>query len=175
MQKQPEQERLAQQWTESQSVVASYIYSLVPNFHQTEDILQQVAVTLVREYGKYDPNRPFLPWALGIARNLALKARKESGQYSTHLLLDEELIGQVQAAFEQEADRWAPFRQALQECMRKQQGKVAEALHWRYAYDLKPQDVARRMNLSSGATRVLLHRARAVLRRCIEHKMRGAT
>jgi len=174
MQKQSEQERLAQHWTESQSVVASYIYSLVPNFHQTEDILQQVAVTLVREYSKYDPSRPFLPWALGIARNLALKARKESGQQLTHLL-DENLITQVQAVFEQEADNWAPFRQALQECLRKQQGKAAEALHWRYAHDLKPQDVAHRMNLSSGATRVVLHRARAVLRRCIERRMRGTT
>ena len=60
-------EKLARLWTESQSVVASYIFSLVRDFHLAEDILQQVAVVLVREFEKYDPSRPFLPWTMGIA------------------------------------------------------------------------------------------------------------
>ena len=73
-------EQLARLWTQSQSVVSSYVLSLVRDFHLAEDILQQVAVILVREFEKYDPSRPFLPWALGFAKNVALKSRAQSGQ-----------------------------------------------------------------------------------------------
>jgi RNA polymerase sigma-70 factor, ECF subfamily len=66
-------EQLARLWTESQPVVASYILSIIPNFHQAEDVLQQVAAALVGEFQRFDPSKPFLPWVLGIARNLALK------------------------------------------------------------------------------------------------------
>src|SRR5690606_7155690 len=93
-------EQLARLWTESQPIVASYIISLVPNFHQAEDVLQQVAVILVREFDKYDLNRPFLPWAMGIAKNVALKSRRQAALDSVPLL-EGELLDRVQTAFEE--------------------------------------------------------------------------
>ena len=49
-------------------MVAAFVLSIIPDFHQAEDVLQQVAVVLVREFGQFDTSRPFLPWALGIAQ-----------------------------------------------------------------------------------------------------------
>ncbi len=67
---QEQTEQLARLWTESQSVVASYVLSLVRDFHCAEDILQQVAVVLVREFEKYDRSRPFLPWCSELLETL---------------------------------------------------------------------------------------------------------
>ncbi len=53
-------------------MVAAFVLSIIPDFHQAEDVLQQVAVVLVREFGQFDTSRPFLPWALGIARTWLL-------------------------------------------------------------------------------------------------------
>ena len=53
-------EQLARLWTESQPVVAAYVLSIIPNFHQAEDVLQQVAVALVSEFERFDASRPFL-------------------------------------------------------------------------------------------------------------------
>src|SRR4051794_12552203 len=91
-------EQLARLWTESQPVVAAFILSVIPDFHQAEDVLQQVAVVLVREFDRFDPSRPFLPWALGIARNLAMKSRRDVAIQSKYLL-SETVLDQIQSAF----------------------------------------------------------------------------
>jgi len=89
-------------------------------------------------------------------------------------LLDQELVDRVQAAFEEQSEGWAAVRQALRSCLEKQSKRMLEVLRWRYAYDLKPQEVAHRMGVTSGAVRVMLHRARAGLRECIDRKVRTA-
>jgi RNA polymerase sigma-70 factor, ECF subfamily len=165
-------EKLARQWTEAQPVVGAYILSLIPDFHQAEDVLQQVAVLLVREYEKYDPARPFLPWALGIARNMVLKSRRDVARSSEHFL-GELLMDQIQAAFQEPNDNWGAVRKALYLCLGKQPRKVLELLRWRYAYDLKPGEAALKMGITAGAARVMLHRAREVLRRCIQRHAEG--
>jgi DNA-directed RNA polymerase specialized sigma24 family protein len=98
---------------------------------------------------------------------VALKSRREEARKAEHPL-GESLLAQIQAAFAQDADAWGGIRKALRECLRKQPAKVLELLQWRYAHDLKPGDVAVQMGLTAGAVRVMLHRAREVLRRCIK-------
>lgn len=163
-------EELARLWTEAQPMVASYILSLVPDFHKAEDVLQQVAVVLVRRFEEYDTGRPFLPWALGIARNVSMEARRELAK-SRSQLLDDGLVETVQAAFEDEAEFASSVRSALKNCLRKQRVRILEVLRLRYAEDLKPQDVAKRLGVTSGAVRVMLFRAREELRGCIERSL----
>jgi RNA polymerase sigma-70 factor (ECF subfamily) len=166
-------EKLARLWTQSQPVVASYLLSLVRDFHVAEDLLQQVAVVLVREFEKYDPARPFLPWALGIAKNVALKSRRETAK-DVNRLLDSELLERIQKGFEEDLDVWASLRHALRQCLEKQTQRLLEVLRWRYTHDLKPQGIADKMGLTSGAVRVMLHRARSGLRECIQRTMKSS-
>src|SRR3954469_211385 len=139
-------EQLARLWTESQPIVAAFILSAVPDFHQAEDVLQQVAVVLVREFEKFDTSRPFLPWALGIARNLALKSRRDMARRSKHLL-DEGVLDVIQTAFHESEESLVAIRKLLRNCLRKQPQKVLELLQWRYAHDLKPQEAAAQMGI----------------------------
>ena len=164
-------EKLARLWTESQSVVASYIFSLVRDFHLAEDILQQVAVVLVREFEKYDPSRPFLPWTMGIAKNVTLKERREWTK-NVNRLLETELIDRIQATFESKSEELVSTRQALRLCLEKQKNRLLEVLQWRYAFDLKPLEIAHRMGVTSGAVRVMLYRARTSLRECIQRNLK---
>jgi RNA polymerase sigma-70 factor (ECF subfamily) len=166
-------EQLARLWTESQPVVAAFILSAVPDFHQAEDVLQQVAVVLVREFDKFDTSRPFLPWALGIARNVALKSRRETARHSKYLLSDA-LLDRIQTAFHESEDSLIAIRKSLRNCLNKQPEKVLELLQWRYAHDLKPREAAVRMGITSGAVRAMLHRAREALRKCIRRDSQGA-
>ncbi len=169
---QPASEQLARLWTESQPVVAAYILSLIPDFHQAEDVLQQVAVVLVGEFERFDPSKPFLPWALGIARNVALKSRRETARHWKYVL-SETLLDQIESAFQEQEDSLVAIRKWLRLCLSKQPQKVLELLRWRYAHDLKPSEVAPRMGITSGAVRAILHRAREVLRKCIRRQSQG--
>lgn len=169
-------EKLARLWTESQPVVASYIFSLLPDFHQAEDVVQAVAVTLVKRFPEYDQARPFLPWVMGIARNKILNARRTVAT-DRHLLLGEAIADHLLVTVcHDESSEWrGSLRQALQQCLNKQRGQGVEILRLRYANNLKPAEIARQMGVTSGAVRALLHRARAALRTCIMHRMREAS
>ena len=69
MQEPDKNEQLTVQWAQSQPLIAAFISSLVPDFHDADDILQNVAVVTVRKYEQFDPNRSFVAWAIGIAKN----------------------------------------------------------------------------------------------------------
>ena len=56
-------------WTVAQPVIRSYVRSVVRDVHVTEDLLQQVALTLVEKFGQYDRGRNFTGWCMGIAKN----------------------------------------------------------------------------------------------------------
>jgi RNA polymerase sigma-70 factor (ECF subfamily) len=166
-------EQLARHWTESQPVVAAFVLSMVPDFHQAEDVLQQVAVVLVREFERFDSSKPFLPWALGIARNTALKSRREVARHPL-LAVGDSVLDQIQAAFEENDEALAIMRKLLRRCLSQQPQKVLELLQWRYAHDLKPNEAAQRMGITSGAVRAMLHRAREALRKCIRRNAQVA-
>src|SRR6478752_4145777 len=102
-------EQLARLWTEAQPIVAAFILSAIPDFHQAEDVLQQVAVVLVREFEQFDTSRPFLPWALGIARNLVAKSRRDVARHSAHVLNDD-VLDQIQAAFQENEESLLAIR-----------------------------------------------------------------
>jgi RNA polymerase sigma-70 factor, ECF subfamily len=164
-----ETEALARLWTESQHVVASYIFSLMPDFHRAEEVLQTVAVCVAKRFEVYDRNRPFLPWVMAIAKTEVLKSWRKSA--SDRRVFGEALMERLEVAYEEDADQWSPFRSALYHCLQQLKGRSMEALQLRYVHNLKPAPVAARMGLSGGAVRVLLHRARSSLRRCIRQKM----
>jgi RNA polymerase sigma-70 factor (ECF subfamily) len=168
-------EKLARLWTESQPVVASYIFALLPNFHQAEDVVQEVAVILVKRFSEYDQTLPFLPWAMGIAKNKVLNARRNVAT-DRHLLFDETSADHLLATIcqDESADWRGALRHALQQCLNKQRGRILDVLRLRYASDLKPAEIAEQMGLTSGAVRALLHRGRTALRTCIRHRMREA-
>jgi RNA polymerase sigma-70 factor, ECF subfamily len=163
-------EQLARLWTQAQPSVGAFIFSIVRDFHLTEDLLQEVAVVALREFEKYDIQRPFLPWVLVIARNAALMALRTKNR-SRNELLNEDLIDEIQMTFHKDSDRLDAMRRALKLCLAKQKNRMLEVLKWRYAHDLQPQAIASRMGMSSGAVRILLHRSRAALRECIRQNL----
>jgi|SRR5688572_11777929 len=71
-----QQEQFTRLWTEAQPLIAGYINSFEPEFDRAEDLLQDVAVILLRKFPEYDPQRPFVAWAIGIARDLKTLSKK---------------------------------------------------------------------------------------------------
>src|SRR6478752_6721672 len=61
--------RLATDWERARTAVFAQLLAGIGSFHDAEDVLQEVAISVAKNYGSYDPERPFIAWALGIARN----------------------------------------------------------------------------------------------------------
>jgi RNA polymerase sigma-70 factor (ECF subfamily) len=163
-------ERFTRYWTEAQPIVASYLSSLVPDFAATEDLLQEVAVVLLRKFPQYDDSRSFVSWALGVARYEALMLRRT--QARSFLCFDPDLVETVADVYVELAPELDERVPALRECLRSVRGRAAELLRLRYEEALSPSEIAERLSTGSVAVRVMLTRVRAALRDCVERRIK---
>jgi RNA polymerase sigma-70 factor (ECF subfamily) len=162
--------RLTIEWTKAQPAVARFVRSFVRNPADADDVLQEVALTIVDRFEKYDASRPFIGWALGVARNL-VKAhfRKQLRQPPT--IEDETAVDRVAAAFEVIQPELDDMKEALSECIKRVPASDRQILGMQYEEELKPAAIAERVGKTANHVAVLLHRLRAGLRRCVERKM----
>jgi RNA polymerase sigma-70 factor (ECF subfamily) len=163
---QEQSEQLAALWTQAQPVVSAYIRTLLPDFHQAEEVLQRVAVVLVRKFVTYDPARPFVPWAIGFARFEVLRYRRDHA--TDRHQFDSDIVERVADLYQSDEIDFAGFRGALRSCVAKLQGRNRRALLLRYTQNVGPKEISKELCLSANAVRQLLHRVRAALRKCIE-------
>ena len=126
-----------------------------------DDLYQESCLRLYRAAAAYDPRRPFLPWALTVARRVMLnwhRAKKPT------VALEE--AGDVPAKQRApgagaEADIWQFARDRLP--------PAAYELLWLcYGEDFEPAAIAAVTGRTAVHVRVLLHRARAALARELE-------
>lgn len=161
---------VARLWSQAQPIVAAMITGAVYDFHDAEDLVARVAETVVRNFGEYDRSRPFIPWCLGIARYQILKHyERRSGE--RHIYFDEHTLQAIEVAHAEIATELPGRLAALRECLKHVKGKSRQVLEMRYMYDIKPDVLADAMGISRNAVWLLLSRARAALKSCIEKKM----
>jgi len=165
------QEQFTRCWTAAQPIVASFLLAGVPDFHEAEDLLQNVSVVCLRKFSEYDPQRPFVAWALGIARIELLRLRRTQSRLP--LIQDEKVLDDVAEVCQELAPRLRTWEAALSECLRELRGRSAELIRLRYDEALKPGAIAERLGMGSVAVRVALSRVRAALRQCIEQKIKS--
>jgi RNA polymerase sigma-70 factor (ECF subfamily) len=164
-------EDFTRRWTEAQPMVSAYLCTCVPDFHSAEDLLQNVAVTLMRKFDDYDPARPFIAWAIGIAKFEVLRHRRFQARSVLEFRPDlaEELAGE----FVDMVPELELRAHALRRCTEQLQGRSGEIMRLRYAEELKPRQIAEVLGLSSVVVRVALSRTRDFLRKCIERRLKS--
>ncbi len=164
-------QNLAAQWTKVYPIVSAYVHSLIFSFHDAEDVVQEVAITLAQRYDSFDPTRDFVPWVLGIARHKALDHLRAQGRENE--LFDKHSLAAFTQAFVAIEDEVDEMRSILDECMARLNEKSRRVLRFRYLCEMSISEISRSMELAQNAVYVLLHRAREALARCIQQKTRG--
>ena len=164
--------QVARLWTQAQPVVSALISSTVFDFHDAEDVLGQVAETVITKAGEYDAQRPFLPWAMGIARYRILQYF-ERRRAERHVDFDDETLELLAQAHMEVADE-APVRlAALRQCLNQLQGKSQRVLELRYLHDHRADWIAQKMGMTPSAVWTMLHRIRKALSDCIDRRLAG--
>ena len=163
-------EKFTRLWTEAQPILAGYLCAVVPDFQEAEDLLQEVAVILLRKFPEYDPQRPFVGWAIGIAKREVLMARRSHAR--NRLFYQADLLERLGDTCEELAPELEDRSRALRECLRTLQGRAGELLRLRYEKSLKTNAIAAKVGMAVVAVRVTLSRTRAALRDCIERKLK---
>ena len=158
-------------WTRAQPIVTSYISALVPDFHAVEDILQSVALIVVKKTDDYDPSKPFLAWALGIARNEVLHYRRSKARET--LVFNDSLMKLLSRTFAEQEEHSKEIRRAMTGCLKHLSGRPREVFRLRYGEQMAVKTIAKQLETSANTVSVTLNRCREALRKCLSQQLGG--
>ena len=151
-------------------VLRGFILGLFPDPNRSEDVFQELFLTITRKADDYQPGTNFLAWARAIAR-LKVLEHYRSAQSGPHLL-DPDALDAVIASAEEVDDTWGERRAALAMCLDQLAPRAREILELRYCEDfLPPPEIASRLSWTVNAVNVALSRARKFLQDCTRRRM----
>ena len=162
-------ERLARLWGEAESAVKAYVFATVSGFHDAEDVVQQVAMTVARRFDEYDNARPFVAWALWLAKSRIIDhyRRRERDRH----VFSDALLDQMASALVQRQPEQSARQAALEQCIGKLPARSRRLLELRYLDRGSVGSVAEAIGSTAGAVRVMLFRIRDVLADCIRNEL----
>lgn len=155
-------------WTVAQPVVSAFVTSVIRDFKDRDDVLQDIAVAAIESFDAYDVDRPFVPWVMGVARNqvgLYLHRRRRD-----RLTFDQDTIECLAVAFSEIAPAQRQRLDALADCLKQITGRAQTLCRLRYYDDLKPAAIAAQLGIQPNAVAKALQRIRDQLRICVARR-----
>jgi len=162
-------ERFTRLLLESEPVMLRSILVLVPNRADARDILQETAVALRRQFGSYDPERPFLHWAMGFAR---IETRRFLARQQRRAQLTEEAMDVLEQEMECEPEFANAIERHLATCLTKLTEKQRRLIQGYYHEGRSPQWLSEREGRTVEAIYKAIQRIRRNLQTCIERQSR---
>ena len=154
--------------TKYERMVYGYILSLVPNWADADEILQETNIRLWEEFEKFQPGTNFAAWAVRIAHFQVLTWRKRVSR--SRLVFDQRVIDALAAAPCWTDEVFESRQLALAECVSELPVRSRELLRQCYMNGSKAKEVAVELNLSPAAVYKALERIRVALHACIERR-----
>ena len=152
-----------------QNTVYGFLRARLIEPADAEDLCQEVFVRCYLGREKLSRAAAVGPWLIGIARNLLrehvrrVQRRREVAW--TELCLE---IDSLASHHEQHHDEVLAH---LPGCLDSLGQSAREAIDLRYKNELRMAEIGLRLKRSEGAVKLLVHRARAALRNCLDRKM----
>ena len=169
MREEDKREHFTECWLKAEPAVSAYVFPSVSLFHDAEDVIQRIAQELARRFDEYDSERPFVAWALWVAKSRVIDHYRARG--SNQVVLPNDLLGRLAETMAQQADGRNQRREALEACLEALTPKSRQVLDLRYVEELSAEEAAQRVGSTSGSVRVLLTRIRTSLAGCIERRL----
>ena len=161
---------LAVLWSKHQPSVSAFVFSLTPDFHDCEEIIQRTAVAVTTHFDRYDHSKPFLPWAIGYAKIEYLRFRQKQGREK--LVFDDELVSVLADAFDDSTKRkLEEMQEAMRFCLNRLTARSKGILTAFYGSGMRGDVVARKFSATQSAVFVSLHRTRKFLKNCIDKRI----
>lgn len=148
----------------------SYIRTLVPTHADADDVMQETSLTLWQKREQYDNTRDFFPWACGVALIQVLRHRQRKA--TDKLWFNEEVLAQLAAQMEEDANLFEFRREALDGCIEKLSPSEKRVLELRYREGSTWEALAAQIDHSTRSAQRTMARVRRLLHRCIAARLR---
>jgi RNA polymerase sigma-70 factor (ECF subfamily) len=153
-----------------QGQLLGYIYSLVRDLDDADDLFQQTCLVLWDKFAQFDASRSFVGWACGVARYEVLhflRARSRDRLYFS----DELSVALIEAQETLEQERLEERRMALAGCMNKLRQRDKDLLEACYGPSAGVRDVAQARGRSPQSIHNSLRRIRRSLFECVRRSL----
>ncbi len=154
-------EQFVQLFVRHEQQVYRYIYGLLPNAADAQEVMQETAVAIWRRFSDFDPSQSFLAWACGFARYEVLNHYRR--QRRRPAPLQDDVLEQLAGGFVDRIDELNRRRAALDDCVDKLPDKERRLIEVRYG----GQRTVREMAASNGASEHTLYKALERIRRAL--------
>ena len=167
--------QLMQLMTQHQRRIFGYIYTLVPNRTDAEDILQETSLVVCEKFGQFKVGTDFAAWACQIAYWEVRRARQKFAR--AKVVFDQEIVDALARTASAMIAEVSERHEALAACLKKLHPRDRELVLMRYEPGCGVEQAARCSGRSLEAAYKALGRIRKTLLDCVSHRLtaEGAT
>ena len=154
-----------------QSQLIRYIFALVRNVEDAQDVFQRTCMVLWDKFDQFDPAQSFLAWASGVARFEAYNFLKQQRRYRARFS-DEFARRMAEFQVHSHSNEIEPRQMALPGCIDELPPSQRELLMLCYGEDRPVVDVAATLGRPVCGVHNSLRTIRAKLMECIKRAVR---
>lgn len=164
--------RLMTLMTRHQRQIFAYIYTLVPDRHDAEDLLQETSVVICEKFDEFAPGTDFVAWACQIAWWRIRYARQKFAR--SKVVFDDDVLEAVAATAATMRVELDERHEALAGCLQKLAPRDRELVLTRYEPGAGVAEAAKRTRRSMDAAYKALNRLRKLLHDCVSNALAHA-
>ena len=158
-----------QKLTEFQNRIYAFIYSLIGNASQAEDVLQETNTVMWKEALKSDePIIEFKAWAFQIAFNQVRSHRKKISR--DRLTFSDDLLEKISTTLVANEENENDRQEALANCLQALPHNHQDIIKKRYFQGLSVKELSTEIGKTANSIAVILFRSRVALMDCIQKK-----
>jgi RNA polymerase sigma-70 factor (ECF subfamily) len=146
-----------------------YVFSLVPNWNDAEEIVQEANLVLWRAFDQFQPGTNFLAWACKVAFHQVLAWRKRKQR--DRLEFSDAFLEAVAENAATAADALEERSAALAGCLEKLPEPARELVRLRYSEGCTVEAISTKAGRTVEAVYRALSRIRQTLHECVSHQL----
>src|SRR3954469_10672200 len=161
--------RLMALMTRHQRQIFSYIYALVPNRYDAEDLLQETSVVICEKFHEFEEGTDFVAWACQIAYWRVRYSRQKYAR--SKVVFNQEIVDAIAQTATEMVEELDDRHVALATCLQKLPQRDRELLLVRYEPGNGVEEAARRSGRTLQTAYKALARLRKLLLDCVSTKL----
>ena len=155
--------------TRHQRQIFAYIYTLVPDRPDAEDLLQETCVVICDKFEEFTPGTDFVAWACQIAWWRIRYSRQKFAR--SKVVFDDTVLEAVARTASTMREELNERHEALAACLQKLAPRDRELVLTRYEPGSGVAEAARRSGRSMDAAYKALNRLRKLLHDCVTDQL----
>ncbi|MEY2598285.1 MAG: polymerase sigma factor SigV [Verrucomicrobiota bacterium] len=154
--------------TEAQLPLRAYCEAALGHGEDAKDAWQRTNVALWRKAAQWNPEVPFVSWALAFAKFEVLAVIRD--RQRERVLFDSDVAELMAEAALEQTPAALPRSAQLAVCLEKLSGKQRDLLNLHYVSGLSMAEIAENQKMGLSAIKVFLLRVRRALADCIQQQ-----